>query len=45
MDLAYRRIGIISTLTFIKNNQFKDTLRISEILLCDEHDLIHKAVG
>ena len=40
-----RRIAIISTFYFIKNNKFDDTLRISEILLDDKHDLIHKAVG
>jgi 3-methyladenine DNA glycosylase AlkD len=40
-----KRISIISTFTFIKNKQFEDTLKISEILLNDNHDLIHKAVG
>ncbi|KKR88018.1 MAG: alkylation repair enzyme protein [Candidatus Curtissbacteria bacterium GW2011_GWA1_41_11] len=40
-----RRIAIIATFNFIKNNQFKETLKISEILLNDQHDLIHKAVG
>ena len=32
-------------LYFIKLNQFNDTLRISEQLLSDQEDLIHKAVG
>lgn len=40
-----RRIAIIATFGFIKNNQFEDTFRIAEILLQDKHDLIHKAVG
>ncbi len=40
-----KRISIISTFAYIKDEEFKDTLRIAEILLNDEHDLIHKAVG
>ncbi len=44
-NLWKKRISIISTHTFIKNNEFKDTLKISKILLKDNHDLIHKAVG
>ncbi len=44
-DLWKKRIAILSTFTFIKNNQFKDSLKIAEILLMDKHDLIHKANG
>ncbi len=44
-SLWERRIAILSTFTFIRENDFKDTLAISEILLNDNHDLIHKAVG
>lgn len=40
-----RRIAIISTLYFIKNNRFDETLKLSKILINDGHDLIHKAVG
>ena len=36
---------MISTLAFIKNNDFGKTLQVAEILLNDKHDLIHKAVG
>ena len=44
-NLWEKRIAILSTFEFIKNNEFEDTLKISEILLSDKHDLIHKAVG
>ncbi|MBI2105911.1 DNA alkylation repair protein [Candidatus Woesearchaeota archaeon] len=44
-NLWKKRISIISTFEFIKNNEFEDALKISEILLKDKHDLIHKAVG
>jgi 3-methyladenine DNA glycosylase AlkD len=40
-----KRIAIVSTWQFIRQKQFEDTIKISEILLKDKHDLIHKAVG
>jgi len=44
-NLWEKRIAIVSTAVFIRNNQFKDTLEISKILLKDKHDLIQKATG
>ncbi len=40
-----KRIAIVATFAFIKQNYFEDTLAITEILLSDTHDLIHKAIG
>ena len=44
-DIWERRIAIVSTLHFIKRNEFRPTLKIARLLLQDSHDLIHKAVG
>ena len=44
-SLWERRIAVISTFYFIRKNDFKDALSISELLLNDQQDLIHKAVG
>jgi 3-methyladenine DNA glycosylase AlkD len=44
-NLWERRIAIIATLKFIVKGQFDDTIRLSELLLKDNEDLIHKAVG
>jgi len=44
-NLWERRIAIMSTFAFIRKNDFIDTLRISELLINDSNDLIHKAVG
>ena len=44
-NLWERRISIMSTFHFIKQNEFVDSLKISEVFLHDKEDLIHKAVG
>jgi 3-methyladenine DNA glycosylase AlkD len=44
-NLWERRIAIIATFHFIKHHEFDDALRLSEILIEDREDLIHKAVG
>jgi len=44
-NLWERRIAIVSTYSFIKKRSFGHTLAIADILLKDEHDLIHKSVG
>lgn len=44
-DLWEKRVAIIATFYFIAKGEFDDTLNISEMLLHDAHDLIHKAVG
>jgi len=40
-----RRIAMIATAHFIRDNDFDDALGIARILRDDQHDLIHKAVG
>ena len=44
-NLWERRIAIVATFYFIRNDEFDDTLKIAEILFTDKEDLIHKAVG
>ncbi len=44
-SLWERRIAVLTTFHFIKHGEFAPTLRIARLLLRDEHDLIHKAVG
>ena len=40
-----RRIAIVATQHFIRHNDYADTLAISQLLLHDSADLIHKATG
>lgn len=40
-----QRIAIVSTMAFIRNHEFEDTLRLSEYFLTHTHHLIHKACG
>lgn len=40
-----RRISIIATLYFIRQNYYKDTFDLVKLLMNDDHDLIHKACG
>lgn len=44
-SLWERRIAMMATYHFIKQNDFAHTLEIAEILLTDQHDLIHKVTG
>ncbi|PIR96312.1 MAG: DNA alkylation repair protein [Candidatus Doudnabacteria bacterium CG10_big_fil_rev_8_21_14_0_10_42_18] len=40
-----KRIAILATFAFIRQNDYSDTLLLAKILLNDSHGLIHKAVG
>ncbi len=44
-NLWKRRISIISTFCFIRNNIFNHTIDLCKILINDKSDLIHKACG
>lgn len=44
-NLWERRMAIMSTFHFIRQDEFSEALKIAEILIADGEDLIHKAVG
>ena len=45
-DLLWdNRIAIVSTLTFIRNNDLDDTYKLSLKMMHHRHDLMHKAIG
>jgi 3-methyladenine DNA glycosylase AlkD len=45
LSLWERRIAILATFHFIRQDDFDDTLKIAGMLVQDKEDLIHKAVG
>ncbi len=44
-NLWEQRIGIVTTLDFIRNGVFSPTLYLCDRLISHPHDLIHKAIG
>lgn len=40
-----RRIGMLATLFFIRQGDIDATLKLADMLVNDQHDLMHKAVG
>lgn len=44
-DVWRRRVAVLATLHFIRQGDYRDTLRLALLLRRDGHDLIHKALG
>jgi 3-methyladenine DNA glycosylase AlkD len=40
-----RRTAIVGTYFFLRQGDVSDTFKVAELLVKDDHDLIHKAVG
>jgi Predicted DNA alkylation repair enzyme len=40
-----QRIAVVATATLIRNDDFIDIIKLSELLLHHSHDLMHKAIG
>lgn len=44
-NLWERRIAVLTTAYFISKGRFREIKELAEMLLNDEHDLMHKAIG
>jgi len=44
-NLWHRRVAVVATLTLIRAGDCMDILQLSEHLMADSHDLMHKAIG
>jgi 3-methyladenine DNA glycosylase AlkD len=44
-NLWERRVAVVSTMTLVWAGDLDDAFRISAVLLSDQHDLMHKAIG
>jgi 3-methyladenine DNA glycosylase AlkD len=44
-NLWERRIAVVATWAFIRQGEYKDIFALSELLLTDKEDLMHKAIG
>lgn len=40
-----QRIAMVSTIAFIRNREYTDTLALAKKLMSHKHDLMHKAIG
>ena len=40
-----RRVAVLATYALIKHDEFSEIIDLAERLMCDKHDLMHKAIG